>query len=146
MSQRSLAVIVVGGLLAGAPVPAAGDGRVISVAGEAEVRIPPDEVILSLGIETFNEDLGDATAANDEGDEAVIAVARRHEVPDQRIRTGFLQFGPRSRNGGPEHALVGYVVLTTVAVTLRDLGRFEPDAVGRLVKLVHPTDGGVLQA
>ncbi len=98
----------------------------ITVSGDAEIRVVPDEVVLVLGVESFDRDLGVAKESNDDDVEAVLAVARRHQVPDGHVTTDYLQVEPRYANGGPEHELLGYVVRTTISITLRQLDHFEP--------------------
>ncbi|MEJ2211004.1 MAG: SIMPL domain-containing protein [Anaerolineae bacterium] len=56
-----LAVLALGGWTQ--EVPAASQApRTVTVTGEAEVRVVPDEVILTLGVETWDKDLGRAIA------------------------------------------------------------------------------------
>ena len=120
--MRARAAAVASALILAAAFAGAGE---ISVTGEAEVRVVPDEVIVVLGVETFNRELGLAKDANDKIVEAVIAVARRHHVPDEHVQTDYVQVEPRYETSGPEHRLLGYVARATVEVTLRELGQFE---------------------
>ena len=39
--------------------------RLITVTGDAEVRVVPDEVMLTLGVETWNKELNAAKQEND---------------------------------------------------------------------------------
>ena len=120
--MRAVAAVAVSLLILAAAFAAAGE---VSVTGEAEVRVVPDEVIVVLGVETFNHQLGLAKDANDKIVEAVISVARRHQVPKEHVQTDYVQVEPRYRNSGPENELLGYVARSTVEVTLRELDQFE---------------------
>lgn len=40
--------------------------RIISVTGKAEIKVPPDEVQLTLGIDSHDKDLVVAKASNDQ--------------------------------------------------------------------------------
>jgi uncharacterized protein YggE len=122
MRPRITSAVLTALVLAAAADISAGQ---ISVSGEAEVRVVPDEVVLVLGVETFDPDLGVAKQSNDDTVEAVLAVARRHQIPDEHVTTDYLQVEPRYANGGPEHELLGYVARTTVSITLRQLDHFE---------------------
>ena len=59
--------------------------RLITVTGDAEVRVSPDEVILTLGVETWDKDLGIAKKQNDARVEKVLALAKQYKIePKQR--------------------------------------------------------------
>jgi uncharacterized protein YggE len=108
----------------------------ISVNGEAELRVVPDEVILSLGVETFSPILRTAKTENDERIKRTIAVARRYAVPAERIQTDYLSIEPRYRNGDIALERLGYVVRRTVVIRLSDVDKFEG-------LLTEALDGGV---
>jgi uncharacterized protein YggE len=99
--------------------------NVISVSGEAEIRVVPDEVIISLGVETFDKVLKVAKAANDERIRRAIAVARDAAVPADHIQTDYLGVEPRYQRGDVALDLLGYVVRRSVVIRLRDLKKFE---------------------
>lgn len=105
--------------------PRGQDPRTLSVTGESEVRVAPDEVVVTLGVETFDEDLPRAKAANDARVAAILAAARERRVPEERVRTDFLQVEPRYRSQMDALVRVGYVVRKTVVVTLRDVAAFD---------------------
>src|SRR5262249_44629482 len=108
--------------------------RTISVTGEAELRVPPDEVVLSLGVETYDASLEKAKADNDTRVEAVGRAARAHGVPQERVRTEYFVAEPRyADNSRNEYIVLGFTVRKSVSITLRDLSVFEAllaDALG----------------
>ena len=109
-----------------AQVMLAGAGaNTISVNGEAEIRVVPDEVIVSLGVETFDKVLKTAKTANDERIKRAIAIARDAGVPADHIQTDYLGVEPRYQRGDIALDLTGYVVRRTVIIRLRDLKKFE---------------------
>ncbi len=99
--------------------------RTISVSGESDIRVAPDEVVLTLGVETFHAQLAAAKADNDARVAAVLAAARERRVPDERVRTDFLQLEPRYQSRTDQLVHVGYVVRKTVVITLRDVATFD---------------------
>lgn len=113
----------------------------ISVTGEAEVRVVPDEVILSLGIETWNKDLSVAKGQNDAILGKVLGVAEEYGIAGQHVQTDYVSIEPRYRNGYyEERDFIGYFVHKTVVITLRDLDKFEAilgDALDAGVNYVH---------
>jgi uncharacterized protein YggE len=118
--------------------------RTISVSGEAEIRVPPDEVVLTLGVETFHESLQTAKSDNDARVAAIIRAARARGVPEQRVKTDYLVAQPRYESSPRgEYRVLGFVVRKSVEVTLRDMAAFEPllaDALAAGATHVHDVD------
>ena len=52
--------------------------RTITVTGDAEVRVVPDEVMLTLGVQTWDKNLDKAKRQNDE-------IVARRTGPDRRV-------------------------------------------------------------
>jgi len=97
----------------------------ISVTGEAVVRVVPDEVIITLGVETFHRELGVAKRKNDERVTDVIKMVRRHGVESKHIQTDYIGIDPRYEDGYFREVIEGYYVRKTVVVTLKDINQFE---------------------
>jgi uncharacterized protein YggE len=104
----------------------------ITVQGEAEIRVVPDEVIITLGVETFDKVLKVSKAANDDRIRRTIAVARDAAVPAEHIQTDYLGVEPRYNRGDIALDLTGYVVRRTIVIRLRDLKKFEDLITGAL--------------
>lgn len=103
-----------------------GEPRLITVTGDAQVRVVPDEVILTLGVETWNKDLAVAKGQNDTIVSRVLDLAGEYGVAPQHVQTDYVSIVPRYRNGYYEDRdFVGYFVHKTIAITLRDLSQFE---------------------
>lgn len=106
--------------------PSSQETRRVTVTGEAEVRVVPDEVILSLGVETWDKNLNVAKSRNDEIVKRVVALAGRYGVKPEHVQSDYLGIEPRYRDGYyEERDFVGYFVHKTIVITLRDLSRFE---------------------
>lgn len=117
--------------------------RTISVSGDAEVRVAPDEVILTLGIETSDMDLNTAKSENDRLASAVIGVAKQHGVEEKHLQTGHISIEPRYETEYARRNFLGYFVRKTIVVTLRDLNQFESllsDALEAGTNYVHGID------
>jgi uncharacterized protein YggE len=97
----------------------------ISVNGEAEVRVVPDEVILTLGVETFDKVLKVAKSLNDERVKKTISIAQGYGVPAEYIQTDYINIRPRYQNYDIASQLLGYVVRKTVVIRLKDISKFE---------------------
>ncbi len=105
----------------------------ISVTGDAMVKVVPDEVILTLGVETRHEDLAVAKRHNDERVQRVIAVAKGIGIEEKHIQTDFINISPEYeyRNAGIDR-IVGYRVGKTIEITLRDINHFDDLLAGTL--------------
>lgn len=120
--------------------PARADARLITVTGEAEVNVVPDEVILTLGVETSNRQLRLAKNANDEIVKKVFAAAQGRGVAAKDIQTDYISIEPRYRDSYEQRDFVGFFVRKTVVITLRDVAKFEDllsDVLDAGVNYVH---------
>ena len=106
--------------------PASTEPRLITVTGDAEVRVVPDEVILTLGVQTWDENLQVAKRQNDAIVTRVLALVADHGVDPQHVQTSYIGIEPRYRNGYHEESdFIGFFVHKTIVITLRDLTKFE---------------------
>lgn len=97
----------------------------MTTTGEAEVRVVPDEVLLTVGVETLDPVLASAKARNDEAVRKVHAAAVGAGVESRHIQTEYIDIEPRYRDSYERRDLLGYMARKTMVVTLRDLKRFE---------------------
>ena len=95
------------------------------MSGEAQINVVPDEVVLTLGVETSNKQLQTAKSLNDDKVKQVIAAAEALGVPAKHIQTDHISIEPRYRENYEQRDFVGYFVRQTVVVTLKDISRFE---------------------
>ena len=99
--------------------------RHVTVAGEAEVGVAPDEVVFDLTVSTFNKELRLAKAQTDERLKNLIALAKRYGVADADTQTDYINLVPRYRGDNEARALLGYTVRKDLVLTLRDVTRAE---------------------
>jgi uncharacterized protein YggE len=110
------------------PAPALADApaespRYITVTGDAEVRVIPDEVILNLGVETQHVNLHLAKDRNDEIVERVLDIAESYGIEARHIQIDYIYIDNNcyySCSSNEE-----YFVRKTIAVTLKDIDKFE---------------------
>ena len=98
----------------------------ISVTGDATVKVVPDEIVITLGVETRSEYLDEAKQENDKRVRRVIALAKSHGVEAKHIQTDFINIFPEYEY--LNHAvdrIVGYRVGKTIVITLRDIDKFD---------------------
>jgi uncharacterized protein len=97
----------------------------ISVSGNAEVRVVPDEVILILGVETSDMDLLKAKSQNDERVKRLLALAAQFEIKPEHLQTDYISIEPRYQDSYTQANFLGYWVRKTVIITLKDTSKFE---------------------
>lgn len=102
----------------------------LTVSGDAEIKVAPDRVVIHVGVESRNPRLAAAKAHNDTAIAAILAAAKREQVQDGDVQTDYIEITPvyqnRNANENNEAYLVDYYrVNKTVAITLREVSRFE---------------------
>ncbi len=119
------------------------DRPVISVTGEALVNVVPDRIVITGGIETWNEDVERAKESNREGLRRCISMLREAGVPEKDIQTDNLSIEPRWKEEYRKEGFLGFFVRNSFTVTLGDPARVE-DIVTRLldkgVNYIHGID------
>ena len=102
-----------------------GEPPLLTVNGEAQIRIVPDEVILTLGVETSEKDLRVSKSRNDERVKRVLALGREFGIDPKLIQTDHISVEPWYRHGSDRPESLEYRVRKTVIVTLREVPKFE---------------------
>lgn len=117
--MRKLALILV---LLAPMLAVAEETRTISTSGNADVRVAPDEIEVTLGIETKDKNLAVAKRANDERLQKTMAVFRTLKIESKHVQLDYVAIEPeydRDRN------LMTYWVRKNVAVVLKDTAKLD---------------------
>ncbi len=124
-------------MIAGAPFVAVSQNAtlppLITVSGRAEVRVQPDEVVFTLGVESVDKDMLAAKKRTDDSVREVLAIARRNNVKPEDVQTSQISVQPKYNTDDLDYEqrrnlkreFVGYQVSKTTAVILRDISRFD---------------------
>ncbi len=105
----------------------------ITVTGQAEVRVQPDEVVFTLGVESVDKDMLAAKKRTDDSVKAVLAIAKRNEIKPEDVQTSYISVQPKyntddldyDQRRAVKREFIGYQVSKTVAIILRDISRFD---------------------
>lgn len=73
--------------------------RTLEVIGEAEVKAAPDQVMITLGVETIGKTAAEAMASNNEQMNALIKAIRDAGIEQKNIRTSRIDLSPQYRQG-----------------------------------------------
>lgn len=111
----------------------ASEPPLITVTGQAEVRVPPDEVVFTLGVESVDKDILAAKKRTDDSVREVLAIARKNNVKPEDVQTSYISIQPKYNTDDLDYEqrrrvnreLLGYQVSKTIAVILRDITRFD---------------------
>ncbi len=106
----------------------------ITVNGEAVVKVQPDQIIITFGIETWDKNIMAAKQENNEILKRAVVVIKESGIPDKNIQTDYLSIEPRYGDNYEKRNFIGYFVRNTFVVTVAG-----PDKVENLVT-------GVLQS
>ena len=96
----------------------------VTVTGEAEIRVVPDEIILSLGVETSDKLLERSKSNNDERVKRILALGPAFGIDPKHLQTSFIGIEPWYREYNRVESLE-YRVRRTIAITLKDTSKFE---------------------
>lgn len=105
-----------------------GDRPLITVSGQAEVMVVPDEAVFNMRAVTTDKDLLNAQLRNDEVVKKVMALARKYQIPATQVQTGRISL---EENYSDEEVtkkprvFLGYVVRKSIAIILRDVSKAE---------------------
>ena len=121
-----LALISGSGLLHSQPCTSA-TGRTVTVNGSATLRLVPDRVSFSVGVETESPNVGEAFTLNTEKVNAVISAFKEEGVKPQEIQTSNFTISSHDYEG---KKFGGYRVTNHVTVTRKDTS-----SVGKLLQL-----------
>ncbi len=98
--------------------------RTINVSGNAQVMVAPDEVILTLGVESWDPKLSLAKTENDRIVQDLIGVTKDFSIPEKDVQTDFINIEP-SFESYQHNQITGYYVRRHVVIKLRELAKFE---------------------
>jgi len=103
----------------------------ISVNGEAVVKVQPDQIIITFGIETWDKAIMLANQKNNDIMQKALKVIEDAGIPDKDIQTDYLSVEPRYDDSYEKKDFIGYFVRNTFVITLSN-----PEKVEELVSQI----------
>lgn len=97
----------------------------ISVTGEAEIKVIPDNVVITLGIETLDNSMVDAKAENDKLVKSITKAIKKLGVDKSEIHTDYLNVEPKYKRRNEPDTFLGHNVKRRIVVTLKDISKFD---------------------
>lgn len=112
----------------------------ITVTGEALVKVQPDQIIITFGIETWDKEIIIAKQKNNDIMRKAMTVIKEMEVSDKDIQTDYLSVEPRYDDNYEKKDFIGYFIRNTFVVTISN-----PEKVEGLVTSVLETGVNYIQ-
>src|SRR5580765_3862558 len=105
----------------------------ITVTGQAEVRVPPDEVLFTLEVENVDKDMLVANKRTDDVVKQVLSLARKHNIKPEDVQTSYISVEPKYSTDDlddearrkTKRVMIGYEVSKTIVIRLREISRFD---------------------
>jgi uncharacterized protein len=113
----------------------------ISVTGTAEIKVAPDEVVLTIRVETRNENLQESKKENDGIASKAIAFLKNNGIKDEDIQTSYVSIEAHyDRDKGPTKPQY-YTADRSIEAVIRKVDLLEPTVGGLLGLGVNHIDG-----
>jgi uncharacterized protein YggE len=113
----------------------------ITVSGSAEVKVAPDEIHLSVGVETRSDKLDDAKRQNDDRVAKVLQFLKGQGIKEKDVQTDFMNVEPNYDSKVSRSEAAVYVVRKTIGVRLTDVTKFDAVLTGLLTNGVNRVNG-----
>lgn len=100
----------------------------ITVTGQAEMMVVPDEVAFSLSVVSMEKELPAAQEKNDQIVKTLLALARQYQVPANKVQTGYISVSQRFTDEEVTKkppVFLGYTVTKNVGIVLQDVSKAE---------------------
>ncbi len=129
-------------------LPGGATERTISVSGTGSVSLPPDIVVVNIGVQTQGDNVAQSVAENNRRAAQVTEAIRAAGVAEEDVRTTYFSVSPQQQydpQGMPTGA-VTYWVDNTVTATLRQveqLGDLLEAALGAGANSINGVQFGV---
>ncbi|MDN4165776.1 SIMPL domain-containing protein [Cytophagales bacterium LB-30] len=94
----------------------------ISVVGEGKVKVNPDYVIISLGVDSEKMSAEEAKKANDAAIKRLLALSKEFKVQEKDSKTEYVNLSSYYKY---EEKVTVYRASQTVHITLRDLSSYD---------------------
>ena len=109
----------------------------INVSGSAEVRTMPDEIRLSVAVESRNAALDAARLDNDSKISAALAFLKQTGIPDRDMKTGFISVQPDYNLTQSRVTPVAYIIRKSIEIRLTNTVVFQSIVTGLLTNGVN---------
>ena len=115
----------------------------ITVNGEAVVKVRPDQILITFGIETWDKNIMIAKQENNDIMKKAMAVIKESGIEEKNVQTDYLSIEPRYDDNYNKKNFIGYFVRNTFVVTMTQPAKVEElvtDVLQSGVNYIHRID------
>ena len=109
----------------------------INVSGSAEIKVVPDEIRLSVAVESRNAALDAARLDNDTKIAAALAFLKQAGMPDRDVKTDFISVQPDYDRDRSRVTPVAYIIRKSIEIRLTNTVVFQSVVTGLLTNGVN---------
>ncbi len=99
--------------------------RLITVTGHSTIQVIPDEVVLTLGVETRDKTLGTAKKENDSRVQKIISIAKKYRIEEKHIQTDQMHIAPQYNHIDGSLVFRDFRVEKSIVIVLKKTSDFE---------------------
>ncbi|MGB3773746.1 MAG: SIMPL domain-containing protein [Leeuwenhoekiella sp.] len=110
----------------------------ITVSGQGEITVVPDQVTISLGVETSGEKAEMVKTANDNAIDNIIKYALKNGIKQNNIKTQYVNL---NKNFNYQDKTTSYSASQTLKLKMEDLNDYEDLIAGLLSQGVNSING-----
>lgn len=110
----------------------------IIVSGEGKIKVTPDYVIISVGVENTGEQAADVKKKNDIAIDAVIKYLKKSKLPESDYQTKQVQLNKTYDYEKKKHY---FVANQTITITLKDLSKYDTMMLGLVDSGINVING-----
>lgn len=110
----------------------------VSVTGKGKVTVVPDEVTITLGVNTEAKDAQTAKSENDKAIDAVLKFTKQMGISENNIKTQYVSLNKRTRY---EEKVDYYAAQQTITIKLEDLDKYEKLVAGLVEQGANTING-----
>jgi hypothetical protein len=113
----------------------------VTVTGTGEVKVPPDEIVLNIGIEVRDKNLDAARRQNDERVVALLNFLKKSGIDAKNIQTTNLSVYPNYAGEYGQTTPQFYTTQKSVTVLIKEIKRFDEILTGIYKTGTNRVDG-----
>ncbi|QYJ67588.1 SIMPL domain-containing protein [Flavobacterium litorale] len=127
MKKLVLAILVLTSTMVGAQTIIQNAPRQISVSGEGEIKVTPDEAIITIGVTNMGADAKEVKNENDVIVDRVMKYLKRAKLPEEDYQTKNVYL---NRSYQYDKKKYTYTASQTITIYLKDLSKYDDLIIG----------------
>jgi len=110
----------------------------VGVTGEGKVIVVPDEVTISLGVQTQGKDAAAVKSENDKAVDKVLDFLLKKNIPQNQVQTEYVSL---NKNYDYNTKVYNYNASQTISIKLKDLSKYDEIMSGLVASGINSING-----